>query len=82
MSMKCPKCGAKAQVTDTRPVKDNGTRRRYRCHGRNEHRWSTIEMLVTFDKWERSLKGSLENKMKQAETQRVQTALRAVLGLK
>jgi transcriptional regulator NrdR family protein len=41
--MNCPRCGAWADVLETRKAPDNATRRRYECA--NEHRFTTIELL-------------------------------------
>jgi transcriptional regulator NrdR family protein len=44
--MDCPKCGAKAGCFDTRRIKqDHATRRRYHCD--KQHRWTTVEIVVS-----------------------------------
>lgn len=44
--MKCPQCGGKTRVIDTRlRVTDNAPRRRH-CCGMCGHRFSTIESIV------------------------------------
>lgn len=42
--MNCPECGGETSVTDSRPSGAN-VRRRRRCD--NDHRFTTIELLVT-----------------------------------
>ena len=46
--MKCPICKAYSDVLETRKRMDNTTRRRYVCG--NIHRFTTIEMIVKYDK--------------------------------
>lgn len=47
--MKCPSCKGKGGIIDTRPTKENHTRRRYRC-SKCPGRWSTLEQMVLFAK--------------------------------
>ena len=49
MSMRCPKCGKKGVVVDSRPKRDGTVTRRYRCSAKcSSTRWSTIEMFVHY----------------------------------
>ena len=42
--MRCPDCGARADVKDTRHRKDGAKTRRYLCH--NMHKFSTLEVYA------------------------------------
>ena len=44
--MNCPECDARMDVVDSRAVRGNRTRRRYKCP-ECEHRVSTLEAIVT-----------------------------------
>lgn len=44
--MKCPECGRKTKVVETREHGVNAQRRRYACLC--GHRWSTEEKIVVF----------------------------------
>lgn len=44
--MKCPTCGAKSKIIDSRLTLNNQTRRRYACLRKCKFRWTTIEVLA------------------------------------
>lgn len=44
--MKCPSCGSKASVKDTRVCNENQMRRRYVCRSNKTHKFFTIETIT------------------------------------
>lgn len=42
--MKCPECGRRGAVLETRPREDNSVWRRYSCS--QEHRWKSVERVT------------------------------------
>lgn len=82
MSMLCPICGSKAKIFDSRPSKDSCTRRRYKCAIDDKHRWSTVEMVVSYrSRSPHPLKAILEAKMQDVGRQKMKEEIATLLGL-